>query len=151
MEGEGAPPTQVKPGLSMRPKGYPGTVDEDHLDSFQEFLDTFNHAMARTLAQNGSSYERVFVLFLRWEDDVFLEPGINNGIQGEVDLLEQVFVDYYGFSTETYLIPSKNSQRSLQKKIFKLQDDHDSRSELLIVYYGGHGVLNDFNQSIWHQ
>ena len=131
-----------KPGFS---------VDSAHLDSFQDFIDDFNTAMNGVLARNGSPYDQVHVLFLRWEDDVFVEPGINNGIQGEIDQLERVFVDDYGFKTETYLIPSQNSQRSLQKRIFKLQDDHESRSELLIVYYGGHGVLNDLNQSIWEQ
>ena len=129
----------------------PSVLDRDHLDSAREFMDEFNKAMTGVLARNGSPYEQVFVLFLRWEDDVFLEPGVNNGIQGEIDQLEQVLTDDYGFTTEIYLIPKINSQRSLQKKIFEFQDDHDSRSELLLVYYGGHGELNDLNQSIWQQ
>ena len=121
-----------------------------HLDSNDDFIKAFNDAVTGALARNGSPYEQVFVLFLRWEDDVFLKPGVNNGVQGEIDQLERVFRDLYAFKTETYLIPSNNSQRSLQKKIFNFQDDH-SRSELLLVYYGGHGVLNNLNQSIWHQ
>ena len=88
---------------------------------------------------------------MRWEDDVFIDPGVNNGVQGEIDNLEQVFVNDYGFETELYLIPSQDSQRSLQRKIFLLQEYHVSREELLVVYYGGHGVLNDMNQSIWAQ
>lgn len=126
-------------------------VDRAHLDSMQNFVDDFNIAMTGVLARSGSPYEKVSVLFLRWEDDVFLKPGVNNGVQGEIDRLERVFTNDYGFDTETYLIPSENSQRSLQKKIFRFQDDHDRRSELLLVYYGGHGVLNNLNQSIWAQ
>ena len=90
-------------------------------------------------------------MFLRWEEDVFITPGINNGIQGEIDELERVFVHDYGFETEIYLIPSQDSQRSLQRKIFTFQEKHDKREELLVVYYGGHGVLNDLNQSVWAQ
>ena len=107
--------------------------------------------MAGALSRNGSIYRKASVLFLRWEDDVFIESGINNGVQGEIDSLEKVFVHDYGFDTELYLIPSHNSQRSLQKMIFLWQEEHDSRQELLVVYYGGHGVLNDMNQSIWAQ
>ena len=91
------------------------------------------------------------MLFLRWEDDVFIEPGVNNGVQGEIDNLERVFKRDYGFQTSLYLIPSQNSQRCLQKRIYLLQEEHDRREELLVVYYGGHGVLNDMNQSIWAQ
>ena len=91
------------------------------------------------------------MLFLRWEDDVFIDPGVNNGVQGEIDHLEQVFTCDYGFKTDLYLIPSQNSQRCLQKRIFLLQEEHDSREELLVVYYGGHGLLNDMNQRIWAQ
>lgn len=93
----------------------------------------------------------MFVLFIRWEDDVSLNTGINNGIQGEIDALERVLVDDYGFETEQYLIPSQNPQRSLQRAIFLFQELHSSREELLMVYYGGHGLLNDLNQSIWAQ
>ena len=126
-------------------------LDRAHLNSNDDFIKDFNNAVTGVLARNGSPYEQVFVLFLRWEDDVFLNPGVNNGIQGEIDQLERVFRDSYGFNTETYLIPSNNSHRSLQNKIFGFQNGHPSRSELLLVYYGGHGVLNNMNQSIWHQ
>ena len=80
-----------------------------------------------------------------------INPGVNNGVQGEIDNLERVFVRHYGFSTELYLIPSQDSQRCLQSKIFFLHEGHDSRNELLIVYYGGHGLLNGMDLSIWAQ
>ena len=66
---------------------------------------------------------------------------MNNGVQGEIDNLERVFVRDYGFSTELYLIPSQDSQPCLQRKIFFLQEEHDSRNEPLVVYYGEHGLL----------
>ena len=82
---------------------------------------------------------------------MFIGPGVNNGVQGEIDHLERVFEHDYGFETDLYLIPSQDSQRCLQRRIFFLQEKHDSRDELLVVYYGGHGVLNGLNQSIWAQ
>ena len=130
---------------------HPSILSNNHIDSFQVFVDDVNYALAGALSRSGSVYQKVSVLFLRWEDDVFIEPGVNNGVQGEIDDLERVFVDDYRFKTDLYLIPSQNSQRCLQKKIYLLQEEHDSRDELLIVYYGGHGVLNDMNQSIWAQ
>ena len=126
-------------------------LSNDHIDSFQVFIDDVNCALAGALSRNGSIYQKVSVLFVRWADDVFIDPGVNNGVQGEIDALEQVFIQDYGFQTELYLIPSENSQRCLQRKIFNLQELHDSREELLVVYYGGHGVLNEMNQSIWAQ
>ena len=141
-------PKVLLPLTGHMPSSFP---DRAHLDSTQTFVDDFNVAMTGVLARSGSPYERVSVLFLRWEYDVFLEPGINNGVQGEIDKLELVFANDYGFDTETYLIPSENSQRSLQKKIYSFQEAHEKRSGLLLVYYGGHGVLNELNQSIWQQ
>ena len=145
-KGPGPNIVQPPPDYLVRP-----CLDRAHLESMQNFADDFNAAVSGALARNGSPYERAFVLFLRWERDDFLEPGINNGVQGEIDALEQVFREDYGFITETYLIPSENSHRNLQKRIFQFQDEHDSRSELLLVYYGGHGALSRLNQSIWAQ
>ena len=130
---------------------HPSILSNDHIDSFQDFVDDVNCALAGALSRSGSVYQKVSVLFLRWEDDVFIEPDVNNGVQGEIDDLERVFMRDYGFKTDLYLIPSQNSQRCLQKKIYLLQEEHDSRDELLVVYYGGHGMLNDMNQSIWAQ
>ena len=127
---------------------HPSILSNGHIDSFQDFINDVNCALVGALSRSGSVYPKVSVLFLRWEDDVFIEPGVNNGVQGEIDDLERVFMRDYGFKTEMYLIPSQNSQRCLQKKIYLLQEEHDSRDELLVVYYGGHGMLNNTNQSI---
>ncbi|KAL8826149.1 MAG: hypothetical protein Q9191_003973, partial [Dirinaria sp. TL-2023a] len=147
----------LEPPENTEPKAFPpmsgnmphSFLDRAHLVSMHDFVNNLNIAVTGVLARSGNLYEKVSVLFLRWEDDIFLKPGVNNGVQGEIDQLERVFTNDYGFATETYLIPSKDSQRSLQKKIFKFQDDHDRRSELLLVYYGGHGSLNNLNQSTW--
>ena len=61
------------------------------------------------------------------------------------------FVTDYGFNTEIFLIPSTDSQRALQRAIFHFQEDHNKRSDLLLVHYGGHGSLDKFERSIWVQ
>ncbi|KAG8530647.1 uncharacterized protein KY384_004002 [Bacidia gigantensis] len=130
---------------------HPVTLNNSHVDSLQVFIDDVNCALTGALARGGSAYSKVTVLFLRWADDVFVDPGVNNGVQGEIDSLEKVLVDEYGFESEICLIPSHKPQLSLMRRIMDFQEAHDSVEELLLVYYGGHGVLNDLNQSIWSQ
>ena len=55
----------------------------------------------------------------------------------------------YNFSTETFLIPCEDSERSLRRKIFFFEEEYNDPSTLLLVYYGGHGVLDYRNRSIW--
>ena len=140
---------QIDPALGPSPAP---VKDDTHLNSLNEFIRDVNVALDGALARNGSPYEKATVLFLRWEDDVFISPGINNGVQGEIDRLERVLVDDYGFDSETFLIPSKDPQRRLQQRISDFDRAHDQRSELVIVYYGGHGALSSpLKQSIWLQ
>lgn len=54
-------------------------------------MDDVNGALAGALPRSGNIYQKVSVLFLRWEDDVFIKPGVNNGVQGGIDNLERVF------------------------------------------------------------
>ena len=141
----GVPLSSLSPSLT-----HPPCLDSEHAE-LGKFRDDINSALAGALSRNGSVYERVSVLFLRWEDDDFLRFG-GNGIQGEIDALEDVFVSDYGFQTEIFLIPSENSHRKLQKKIFHFADDDvHNKSDLLLVYYGGHGNYNHLNQSVWEQ
>jgi len=88
---------------------------------------------------------------VRWEIDEFKVAGENNGIQGEIDALEEVLTADYGFNADTFLIPPKDSLRALQREIFQFQEEHSKRSELLLVYYGGHGMLDKYDRSIWAQ
>jgi hypothetical protein len=137
--------------LKSEPLTHPHNLESNHVPSLQNFIDDVNAGLARSTGPNKCPYESVWVLFIRWEDDDLKVPGENNGIQGEIDALESVFVTDYGFNTEIFLIPSIDSQRALQKAIFHFQEDHNKRSDLLLVYYGGHGSLDRFERSIWMQ
>lgn len=55
----------------------------------------------------------------------------------------------YGFSTEQYLIPTNKSHRQLNHKVLSFVEEHEDEDTLLIVYYGGHGVINRARQSTW--
>jgi len=84
----------------------------------------------------------VTVLLLRWTDD-------DLDIQTELDRLREVFEFQFRFATEQWNIPSNNSTRALQAKLYDFQEAHQSESELLIVYYGGHGEASRRGKSVW--
>jgi hypothetical protein len=128
---------------------YPHALDYGHKPSFQSFIDDVNKGLTRSNGSNKCPYEAVWVLLVRWENDDFKVAGKNNGIQGEIDALETVLVEDYGFHTDVFLIPPRDSLRALQRAIFHFQEEHSKRSELLMVYYGGHGRLDRVGRSIW--
>ncbi|KAK5114247.1 hypothetical protein LTR85_010312 [Meristemomyces frigidus] len=65
-----------------------------------------------------------------------LRPG---GKPSEVDELAEVFRDSFGFTCETYAIPSRKSQAQLSQELYSFDTQYEDNSELLIFYYGGHG------------
>ena len=82
------------------------------------------------------------VLLLRWEEDEM-------GVEYELDDLEKVFKNAYGFETETWLIPTFKSHLALNRKAMQFVDDFGNAENLLIVYYGGHGLMNGSRQALW--
>lgn len=82
------------------------------------------------------------VLLLRWTDD-------DLNVQVELDRLRDIFEFQFGFATEQWNIPSKNPTRTLQAKLYDFQETHQLGSELLIVYYGGHGEASRTGKSVW--
>lgn len=87
------------------------------------------------------------------KEDSFADQNLDpDGVQGEIDRLDRVLGEKNGFTTETYLIPSENSESNLLDKIKQFRADWgDNRENLLLVYYAGHGKQNDRNQSVWEQ
>lgn len=89
-----------------------------------------------------SRYSTVNVLLLSWaEDDL--------KVIVEVERLRQVFEERYGFSADQWSIPSSDSHGELQDRLRKFTKTYGKEDALLIVYYGGHGYLDDFRQPIW--
>ena len=118
----------------------------DHLNNFNEFFEHLNRAAKSVLPRVCRRHTGAFVLLLRWEDD-------NLGTEIELKDLEEVFRDVYHYNTEQYLIPSNDSTIQLEYKLNDFRRTHDNGTNLLIIYYGGHGSL-DYgkkrpNRSIW--
>lgn len=106
------------------------------------FSEDLQKAIQTSFPRAAHPYVAVTVLLLRWIDD-------DLNIQVELDRLRNVFDFQFNFTTEQWNIPSKNSTRALQAKLYDFQEAHQSESELLIVYYGGHGEASRRGKSIW--
>ena len=86
-------------------------------------------------------YAEVHVLFLSWEDDLL-------GVSKEIVELRNVFQHTYHYDTEEWHIPSNRSHNSLVKRITEYLEAYERKRSLLIVYYAGHGHLNDDRQLV---
>ncbi|KAL8790508.1 MAG: hypothetical protein Q9195_006339 [Heterodermia aff. obscurata] len=114
-----------------------------HVQDIKDFLATVEQATRSAFPNSRKSrYQAVHVLLLSWaEDDL--------GVVVELDRLTKVFKDLYGFNTEKWLIPSEDSHGELGDTLRAFTKTHARDDALLIVYYGGHGFLNDHRQPIW--
>ncbi|KAL2048673.1 hypothetical protein N7G274_000585 [Stereocaulon virgatum] len=100
---------------------------------------------SRSQAGHGDErprYQEIHVLLISWEDD-------NLGVVKEISELREVFQKTYCYSTKEFQIPSHKSHNALAKQILEFVDEPESKESLLIVYYGGHGYMNDDRQCIW--
>ncbi|KAL8670440.1 MAG: hypothetical protein Q9168_005021 [Polycauliona sp. 1 TL-2023] len=122
---------------------HPDRFDHDHITSLEVFSQDLQKAVANSFPRPSTSYTSVHVLLLRWvKDDL--------NVQDELTSLGRVFEDQYHFATEQWNIPSLNSTRALQTKLYDFQNCHQSEDELLIVYYGGHADADRRRgRSIW--
>lgn len=113
------------------------------LQSFGEDL----QAAARAVFPNTSKsrYTKVSVLTLCWEDE---DPNLPVSI--EIEKLESVLRDIYGFETELWKIPDRNCHARLNLKMLDFTTTEDDPTErLLIVYYAGHAKLTKDRLLCW--
>lgn len=83
------------------------------------------------------------VLLIRWaEDDL--------GTLSELEKLERVFHDGYGYDTCFFDIPEIDSQARLTSTIFDFMKSA-RRDHLLIIYYGGHSDGSHLEHSVWRR
>jgi hypothetical protein len=69
-------------------------------------------------------------------------------VDWELEDLEKVFIRY-GFNTERWLIPRKNSHLKLMSKAIEIVEEHDDREDLVIIYYARHALINNSRQATW--
>ena len=113
------------------------------MEKLETFAEDLDQALKNSFPSGPSPYTAVHALLLRWtEDDL--------GVGVEIFALRRLFETRFHFHVEEWHIPSVNSTRALQKKLYVFQDAHQSETELLIVYYGGHGKADPRRgRSIW--
>ncbi|KAL2064350.1 hypothetical protein VTL71DRAFT_4844 [Oculimacula yallundae] len=117
---------------------------EYHMKDLDAFAKDLQNAANRAFPNEGRAqgrYSRVSVLLLRWEDDEM-------NVEWELDDLGKVF-GKYGFETEKWLIPSKNSHLKLMSKVVDVVEEHDGDGGLVIVYYAGHASINASRGATW--
>lgn len=114
-----------------------------HVQDLEIFGDIVTKAAATAFPYNKKSrYRYAYVLLLSWEDDEL-------GVQAEVQELNDVFSLTYCFPTEQWRIPSSNSHNALAFRLMQFLKDYAIDEHLLVIYYGGHGSMNDDRQCIW--
>jgi len=83
---------------------------------------------------------------MRWEAD----PLGMFGLEQEFDKLGDVFEKQYGFHVENLIIrANEKSHNHLMSQALGFIDDFDSKENLFILYYAGHGYINEQRQSTW--
>ena len=124
----------------------PPPEGNDHLDGFPQFFRDLNQAIRSTLSIPTKQYDGVYVLLISWEED-------DLGTISEIEALSDVLRNIYNYSTEHYSIPSYDPELALDEKLHEFRRNYGHQtSNLLIVYYGGHGELETRQQpsrSIW--
>jgi hypothetical protein len=81
------------------------------------------------------------VCLIRWEEDELQ-------VQHELRRLDHKFQDY-GFRTNFWHIPTRDSQLELMSNAIDIIRASDSDQNLFIVYYAGHGRINEARQAEW--
>ena len=69
----------------------------------------------------------------------------------EATCLQRVFEDQYNFETNTYLIPSIDSEQLLVQRIFEFRKKYAAPENLLIIYYGGHAEQAEHDHCMWRR
>ncbi|KAI0192357.1 hypothetical protein EV127DRAFT_406884 [Xylaria flabelliformis] len=78
-------------------------------------------------------YKNILVLLVCWEK-------ATEEFARQREKLREVLANLNGFEIELIDIPSQCADRFLIDQIYKFKNSYDKEGNLLIVYYGGHGV-----------
>ena len=108
----------------------------------EAFTKDLTLSLKRVISTSPRRYDAVHVLLVRWKDD-------DLGTETEIRDLEIVFRTLYNYKTERALIPSDNAYNSLESIVVDFRQRNDGPNNLLIFYYGGHGVKVSSNKSVW--
>jgi hypothetical protein len=124
---------------------HPADIRPVHIETYEIFKvwanEAFNGAFPKTISPR---YTSAYALLLYWSED-------DLGVATEATCLQRVFEDQYNFETDTYLIPSSDSEQLLVQRIFEFRKKHAAPENLLIIYYGGHAEQAEHDHCIWRR
>ncbi|KAI9650691.1 hypothetical protein NHQ30_000713 [Ciborinia camelliae] len=114
-----------------------------HMKELETFAVRVEEAAARAFPNRGRSrYAEVLVVLIRWEEsDIDAQP--------EFNALRSMFEICYGFTTDTWSIPSTHSHNKLMLQAINYIEKHGTEDNLIIIYYGGHAIMNNSRQTTW--
>lgn len=137
------PGNVAPPATFVLPLNTHNVITNHHIHSVQQFSDDLSAALnAAWPSRHESRYSDAQVLILSWEDD-------DLGVFHEINVLQRTFRDLFNYGVTEWKIPQHKPERKLNLKIGEFLDDYDSKDHLLIVYYAGHGFLNEQRVSMW--
>lgn len=118
-------------------------IKNAHIENVQQFSKDLSAAVqAIWPTRHESRYSDVQVLILSWEDD-------DLGVYKEIDELKRTFRELYKYKVSEWTIPWDKPERRLNLKVGEFLEEHDDKDHLLIVYYAGHGFLNEQRIPMW--
>ncbi|KAH9207971.1 hypothetical protein DL95DRAFT_232590, partial [Leptodontidium sp. 2 PMI_412] len=128
----------------------PPTLSE--IDQWQRHISLQQFAQNLQLAANSvypnethSRYSRVYVLIFCWERE---DPRLP--VSHEIAELIKVLDEIYHYDIEVFRIPEKRSHARVSERVnaFVATND-DSKDDLKIVYYAGHGRSSKTRDLVW--
>ncbi|KUJ23303.1 uncharacterized protein LY89DRAFT_680073 [Mollisia scopiformis] len=139
----GSSSTEESPLTPPTPATHDTSRSTYHISDISAFADTLQDAANQAFPNRGRSrYHTVNVCLIRWQEDELQ-------VKDEIETLCDVFDKLYGFNTEIWLIPSTASQIQLTSMTCTFLQKFDEEGNLFIVYYGGHGKINNARQNQW--
>lgn len=137
--GFSTPPSSVRSSVSTK---YPRGLGSDHIPRLETFVKDLNAGMKNAFPRSTALYNRSHILLLSWKDD-------DLGTLSEIEEMEALFQDVYHFTSERYEIPTARSDGLLEEVLVRTRNNHADEGDLLIVYYGGHGMLDEQGNCLW--
>ncbi|KAL8723582.1 MAG: hypothetical protein Q9225_000124 [Loekoesia sp. 1 TL-2023] len=129
--------------MAVKERTHDISLIDHHVKDIQTLCEILNRSLSAAFPRaSRSRYSDVYVLLISWEDD-------DLGVVTEIDELEVLLRHMYQYRTDQWRIPSAKSHNALARRIIQSLDDFESSDKLFILYYGGHGYMNEDRQCVW--